>query len=342
MSTVPQPPTAPLAMLLCGALASLGASESGHHWQLLFGFDNDFFTEQDDYYSNGIFLGSGVLGAEAEDLLLPRLYRGAAAALPGIDVDGRHVACGWSLVQRVFTPEDLGRSDRIENDIAYSGQLLINASIAAEDARWFRSWTLSLGVTGPLSGAEALQTAGHKIFPAQEPQGWEHQVDNEPLLGLNHQIRHCLWSTPRGGWNADLIPGASLSLGNLATAAEASLTLRAGYHVPADYRIPGPMAGDPAVALLTFDPDNGDTAVYAFAQANAALVGYHVAWDGNWGDDPAEIDYDRANARLSAGLVYTAHRISLTGRMTWATIPWDNPAGRTHDIFGSIAIDCVL
>lgn len=197
-------------------------------------------------------------------------------------------------------------------------------------------------MTGPASGAEVVQTKVHEWIDADEPMGWEHQVDNEPLIGLNHQIRHCLWTSGRNGWNADVIPASSLSLGNLVTSAEVGVTLRAGYAVPANYRIPGPLAGDPSLGLLSIDPQQDALSCYFFLQANTAVVGYNVAWDGNLGDDEAAIGYDRLTARVSSGIVYEMRHITLTASATWATIPWDNPANRSSDIFGGISLDCVL
>ncbi len=330
----------PLVMLLVALADRAGASEQGDHWQGVFGFDNDLFAARDDYYSNGIYVGVGFISNGIHESPLPGSLASLAMSLPGIDVPGRQISCGLSLAQRIFTPEDLSRSDRIEGDLAYSGQLVFNTSIAAEDAYLYRSWTLTLGVTGPASGAEFTQKTGHKWIGSEEPMGWEHQIENEPLIGINHQIRHRLWTSGRGGWNADVIPAASLSLGNLVTSAEVGITVRAGYAVPANYRIPGSLASDPSLGLLAIEPPSD--AYYGFLQINTAAIAYNVAWDGNLGNDVAALNYDPINARIVGGLVFQTRHITLTTSATWATIPWDNPSGRTSDIFGGITLDCIL
>lgn len=114
------------------------------------------------------------------DLILPERPPGSI----------RHSRTTFGIAHSTFTPEDLARSDPIEDDQPYAGWLYLTFGLEwetipkADRLRHLDSLELQLGVIGPLSGAEQIQRTTHDILDAVDPQGWDNQLENEPGINL--------------------------------------------------------------------------------------------------------------------------------------------------------------
>lgn len=293
---------------------------------ILISLENDMFGGRDDHYSNGASIG---------------LLRPFAATPEGTLNDPvERTLFGASLSHRIFTPQDLSASERIPDDIAYSGQLVLNLTLATQATDRLSAWSLHLGMVGPLAGAESMQWRVHHWTGSDEPQGWEHQIDNEFLIALSNQAGMRLARVGSEPWAGDALARVASMVGNLATSIEVGLALRTGWNLPRDFRQPPPLYADQLIGL--HDVAAGSVrrpACYLLAHAGLAAVAYNVAWDGNLGDDPAEVDYRPLNGRVSAGLVIETQPVVLTLSMHGQSVPWENPADRTFDVFGTIQIE---
>jgi hypothetical protein len=60
-----------------------------------------------------------------------------------------------------------------------------------------------VGVVGPVSGAEWSQKSLYNVIGNDEPEGWHHQLSNQPTLGLGylHSVRY---------WQKDFVGGTGL------------------------------------------------------------------------------------------------------------------------------------
>ena len=103
--------------------------------------------------------------------------------MPFVRKSGYKHVFSYSLRQDIFTPDDLKRVDLDENDRPYAGYLHFEVGIHSFNDKWMSSFSLSMGVVGPLSLAEQTQKFVHDKAPkAADPLGWPNQLKNEPAV----------------------------------------------------------------------------------------------------------------------------------------------------------------
>ena len=122
----------------------------------------------------------------------------------------RDVRYSVALGQTMFTPEDLTRTDLITDDRPYAGWLFGSLGLVLGPRHQQRpgstafdrmeSLQLTLGIVGPLSGADRTQKFVHSAIDAQKPRGWRNQLRNEPGFILEYEQK---WRTE------NLLPGNS-------------------------------------------------------------------------------------------------------------------------------------
>lgn len=242
-------------------------------------WENDTFGGTDANYTNGISLaltraGKGLLGGVWD-------LRGEA--------EGKRFAT-YELTQLQFTPNDLKSSDPDPNDRPYAGVLYLGVTTHLQREESLHSLKLMAGVAGPASYAEGLQRYTHRVFGYTLPQGWAHQLKNEPIVNLLYEYRHKYPVTPRGAaFGVELIPMGGAFLGNYLIQAEAELQCRVGYHLPDDFGATV-LRG---VSYLPFPQDEQSHhawGFYAFAGGSANLVARNLTLDGNTFTDSRSVD----------------------------------------------------
>ncbi len=82
------------------------------------------------------------------------------------------------------TPEDLGESQPIFDDVPYVGMIGIANSFIAFNNEELTGFQLLYGWIGPATLAEQAQTAAHQLVGVKRPQGWSNQLDTEPLINF--------------------------------------------------------------------------------------------------------------------------------------------------------------
>lgn len=105
--------------------------------------DNDFLLFTDRYYSTGNFIGWRRLLNQKNDSSDKRQYR-------------------LFVQQEIYTPADLLETDIKRFDRTYAGFLGLTNGLTFTNARRLLDFQFTLGITGPFSGGEALQTAFHQ------------------------------------------------------------------------------------------------------------------------------------------------------------------------------------
>lgn len=197
--------------------------------------ENDYFTfwippaqRPDEDYTNGLRVsferneplrGLGVLSPNRPS---------CRAEAPASECALARIEIG----QEIYTPIDDSYSN-LKFDRPYAGWLYGNYTGHILSDRQDRSIGISLGVIGPQSLAEQVQTAFHSLFPwYRHPNGWEKQLSFEPGVVVSAARRYLV-----GGWSrrADyiqIIPEWKLSAGNVLAGASAKGTVRFGYQLP--------------------------------------------------------------------------------------------------------------
>lgn len=324
-----------------GALSlgfALSAEDNGGTVYLT--FDNDFIANSDDGYTNGFQLGYvSPARASFSDGPVPTGFGRWLDQLPPFSGEERQRFLAYSLAQRMFTPQDIDRTEVIEDDLPYTGLLVLSGTIAAQSRTHLDAFTVTLGITGEASLAEPAQRVIHRTLGNQEPQGWEHQIESEPLLNLLYEHRWRVWDYQAGVTNGDVILSGSAAVGNLMTMATSGVGVRWGHNVPDDFFVPPPFFGEETVGALPYDGRRkGTMAVYLAASVDAAAFANLIYLDGNTFSDSHSVAHDHWYMRAHIGVHVHAGRMALAVSLVHATLPWDRPDGATWETYGRISL----
>lgn len=344
------------------------APEQTLHWRGgTVRLENDLFAGSDRNYTNGVALAMvsrdidgrlrpeclpGPLGLYARFIggVNPGFWRDAAAASASQNVVVR-------IGQAIYTPEDETRTDLIRDDRPYAGLLYLglawNRRVHPQGAGYEMLDTreLTLGVIGPWSLAEQAQNFVHSARGFDRFRGWDHQLRNEPAFQLAMERKFKPWADGAilPGWAGDAIGGYALRVGNIETAASASVELRAGWNLPNDFGSypirPGAENRPPSAssALRTTRPQSTRAprpGAHVFANLEAKAVGWDFSLDGNLLRDSHHVSRRPGVAQAAIGIssqwLVAGHGIRLALMRVWRTREFDEQAGR--HAFGSIAL----
>lgn len=147
--------------------------------EIRFYYDNDFFTAQDYYYTQGINL----------EYLHPALSKNPLNFLLIKIKEGRK-EYGISVEHNVFTPSSIRHEEVLLNDHPFSAFLVLKSftRTSNEFTGDVFSTAISIGFIGPSAFGKEMQTSIHTWLKNLLPLGWDHQIRNDLLL--NYQINY--------------------------------------------------------------------------------------------------------------------------------------------------------
>lgn len=281
---------------------------------LVLSLENDVWLKQDEGYTSGVQVMwiTPELSQETRSHFLQQLAKLNRKLLGGREKGPGEVfkrKAGLSLVQGIFTPDDLTESNLIPDDRPYAGLLYAALGLVKLGPAHEESVGLALGVVGPLSLAGAVQRWLHRTHGWTYPAGWDNQLKNEPVLELwfNH-----LWTlvSPRISFNGlqpGIKAGAGVQAGNLLIASSALVDLRLGFNL------------EPQTDTLTAAPlfnhflagRANRTSVYAFARLEGRVIARNLLLQGNTFQDSHGVDIHPLYGQFSTGLAYQSEQASL-------------------------------
>lgn len=291
------------------------------------GIENDSFTGDDDGYSSGV----GVVVAKGPFRSFAGNVPGPIAAVAGalgIDADdARQRARTYDLAQTLQTPEDITIAAPQPEELPWAASLLAGVTLYAFDERTSDRFRIAAGVVGPLALGEESQKAVHDAIDSDEPEGWDNQLENEPVF-LAEATRARRWFArgDAGPLGVDSIALGGVGLGNLRTYASASLIVRVGRGLARSHAVASLLPGrqvNPTVFSSAFD-------WYAFGGAQFEYVAKDLMVEGNDFSSSASAELDRTRTRFSAGLSGAIGAFGLT--FLYA----DFPGNDEGDAFGSL------
>lgn len=242
-------------------------------------WENDTFGGTDANYTNGI------------SFALTRAEGGPFGGLWNVfgESEGKLFAT-YELAQLQFTPSDLKRSDPDPSDRPYTGLLYLGLTTHLQLKESLQSFKLIAGVVGPASLAEATQRFTHRVLSYTLPQGWAHQLKNEPILNLFYEYRRKYALIPDDAEpGIELIPTGGAMLGNYLIQGEAGAQVRVGYHLPHDFGATV-LRGIGYLPFPTVEETSHSWGFYAFVGGQANLVAWNVTLDGNTFADSRHVD----------------------------------------------------
>ena len=149
-------------------------------------WENDFLAHEDSGYTNGgaISWGYGPFGVLERGPLPNWLEVLVSNFTEKYSID-KITEMSYRVAQTMYTPKDIAAFELIENDRPYVGMILANANLHSYNENVSDRFWFTLGMVGPISGSEHVQKSIHKLVGKKRPNGWQHQLKNEPIFDLS-------------------------------------------------------------------------------------------------------------------------------------------------------------
>jgi hypothetical protein len=155
--------------------------------------------------------------------------------------------------------------------------------------------SLSIGVTGPPSLAQFTQRLAHRAAPTfNRPTDWSRQIGFEPGAIVRYERRRRV-ALISGA--LDLIPEASVSVGNVLTEATAGVHVRSGWHLPHPW--------------LT---ERASTSIFADAGLSGQTIARTLFLDGNTFTSGPRVGHEPIVGTGEMGIGLRIHSFSLEYR----------------------------
>ena len=268
--------------------------------------ENDVFsTGGDNNYTHGTEF------TYVSDTYMPRWLTRIAAEL-NLDPPEVELRSVTNLGQKIFTPEDIENVELIPDDRPYAGWLYLSSGLIADSyrgsVRRLAKLQFILGWVGPSSLADTVQTNFHRALGFRDPNGWQHQLHDEPTFDIQYQNQ---WMIPLLDDHIDIIPQVNTILGSSTRFLGTGFTFRIGNRITSDY---GPPLIRPSASGSHYFKPHGSTYWYLFAGAFGRYMEHNLFLDGNGDGDSHSVDRIPWVGDLQMGLVFgwKNWRITLT------------------------------
>jgi lipid A 3-O-deacylase len=329
---------------LVSALAVAGELTARDAQTLTFYFENDTFFGTDYLYTNGVRLswtssdledcrGTSTLGSWAYSLI---------GWLPFTKDPRFRRSVSLSIGQNMYTPEDTASKKLIKDDRPYAGVTYLDMQFSGKDLRQMNTWEIMLGVAGQHSYAEDVQKTIHRWKGDDIPQGWDHQIGDEPVLDLFFEHRRKMLESQLGnGWGYDLIPNLGAGLGNLYIGAHVGAQIRFGWNLPNDFGTSLIRPGSDTNAPMDeqdprFFPPFHRWGVHVFMGMDGQCILRNMTLDGNTFRDSHSVDREPLVGTLMAGVGFIIYRFKITFMQVYQTRAFKTQ--KSHERYGSITV----
>ncbi|MFH1153401.1 MAG: lipid A deacylase LpxR family protein [Pseudomonadota bacterium] len=311
------PPWIILTVLLFLSPAGVMSQES-NPWTHSFYFENDLFCGTDSNYTNGAKYSiispdlspSAGVSSGIPEKILEYIHR-----LPFISNTPKETAhkIEFSFGQNMYTPTDTSRSDLIPDDRPYAGWSYLSTSYhrksRLENNRSIMDTVeIQLGMVGSASHAEETQKRVHELRHLDIPQGWDHQLANEPGIVLAFErkwLTHPTLANRTLGYDA--ITHAGFAVGNVSTYANTGMEVRLGWNIPETF---GVSLIRPAGS--TRMDTHEKPGIYAMAALDSRLVIRDIFLDGNTFTDSHSVSKKPLTASVAYGLAFNYGPLMIT------------------------------
>jgi hypothetical protein len=285
--------------------------------------ENDYFGGTDRHYTNGFKMAW--LTGDLTDWGKRGWRQSFLEALPFVNHPGSQKNLGLAVGQQIFTPQDISATNPDPNDRPYAGWSYLEFSFLAKTEHVADTIAIQVGMVGPHSYADDIQTWAHHLTDNEIPRGWDYQLEDE--VGLNiawerkwrgytrtfARINRADWRagetiasvrSRQPHWGMDFMPHIGVVLGNVHTYANLGATVRAGYNLPSDFGVsmmrPAGLASSP---IDDADPRVNESgwSLFAFAGVDARAVARNIFLDGNTFKDSRSVEKKPYVTDLSYG-----------------------------------------
>lgn len=293
------------------------------------------FGASDKHFTNGIKFDAA--WTPPADWDAPGWWLGNAAGRDEDDPAWDRFAVGLTLEQRIYTGRNITDPDPPTTDRPYAGYLAFGIYAQRASAQTHDHIQLNLGVVGDWSGAERTQKWVHKTFPTQDtPVGWGNQLSNEPAINLSF-VR--TWKSPTSqadGVQFELLPSASVDLGNVFTRAAFDLTFRVGPSLPNDFGPGRLLAWRDATGTAGNGWGEGGFSWYFYSRMGVRAVARDITLDGNTWKGSRSVDREWFVGEIELGFRARYQNVELGYQINTRTNEFDTQDGT--DSYGEISL----
>jgi lipid A 3-O-deacylase len=265
--------------------------------------DNDLFTGTDREYTSGVEAGFTTATVESFDDagFAPSLRRVNRALrwLQPKGFDENNVT--WTIGQHIFTPEDWRLATPDPRDRPYAGLLFAGVKYNSRNSHSLRTTSLEVGLVGPSALAEQAQNLVHEAVGADRFLGWDHQLNDEPVVRVLHQ-RFRRWDLQRARRFGDVTTHYGGSIGNLSTFANAGAELRLGRNLPDNFGTATTLSYGQNTAPTRWFGSASRPSIHGYLSVDARAVLHDITLDGNTWRSSASVDREPYVAEVSLGV----------------------------------------
>jgi hypothetical protein len=215
---------------------------------------------------------------EENDIFKPDKNRDANYT-QGLVLTKRNKNHSISFIHQFYTPDNLRVEDPPKDERPYAGLVAGEYSDYNynHEEDYLDIWRLRLGGVGSCSMAKDIQKAAHnKVFNGADPQGWDSQLRNEPVVGLTLERNFRGFDSSVFGLDSDVIFNLRGDVGNINTNASGQALFRIGHNIPRDL----------APVVLSVE-SHKFWKYFFFAGSQTKVVGYNALLEGSmFRDDP--------------------------------------------------------
>lgn len=319
--------------------SSLAAQEE-NPWTHTFYFENDLFNGTDSNYTNGVKYSilSPDLSPHATRGKLPRRVLELIHSVPFIaksTPDYTHQA-EFSIGQNMYTPRDISQSALVKTDRPYAGWTYVSTAYHRKCRTeamlsFMDTVEVQVGIVGPDSFAEETQKLIHEIRNLKRPNGWNHQLDNEPGLAVVFERKWLCYPVCARKLGYSAISHMGAALGNVHTYLNAGVEFRLGWHIPEDF---GVSLIRPAGSTRLKIEDK--FSCYIFGAVNGKAIARDIFLDGNTFAHSHSMDKNVFVADMAGGAALSCRRVMLTWTQVMRTKEFKGQ--KDEHSFGSIAL----
>jgi hypothetical protein len=281
---------------------------------------NDFFTafthkgHNDNNYTQGLILSATSKSEDARKLVsyLPEFpVDRESKKLPDVAI--------FSFGQMLYTPASKDPEPQI-GDRPYAGVLFAEArrKDLYQDSKI--ETALLSGVIGPWAMGEQIQNGFHDLIDNTHFDGWDNQIDNEPILVFFHR-REGEFFRYFDKFQLVGISGIEARLGNLHTDFSPYSEFRYGYNVPRYIEDPKPRFR-----------------AYLFGKMLPTLVAYDMTLQGNtYRGNTVTVNPDPAILQMDLGVALEIYHVGIKFTGTYVTREYTSQEDFNH-MWGSLSV----
>lgn len=285
----------------------------------------------DKNYTSGVRLNYTHVGAKFPDIAykIDRL-------VPAFEIN-KTSSIYYSLGQSIYTPRDITLGASNEDDRPWAAFLYGSLGIVTLTDNHTDEAEATLGIVGPAAMGEWAQKSIHKhLTDSLNPEGWSHQLKNEPGVMLawqrgwpmfmNGHIQNNFWSVK---------PYAGVTLGNIKTYGDVGFTISLSpfeskwQDTPVRVR-----PAMPGTGIYEIPQNKWSWSLFSGLEARAVV--HDIFLDGNTFTDSHSIEKKTFVADANAGLALTYNNTRISYTVVYRTKEFDSQDN--PEIFGALSL----